>query len=56
MLPAAGGSFAIVYSTITGMLAMSKIRYAKDKFEHPYKPWKDDDAKGFRAYKVCARR
>jgi hypothetical protein len=31
---------------------MSKVRYGKDKFEHPYKPWKDSDEKGFRAFKV----
>ena len=37
------------------MLAMSKVRYGKDKFDHPYKPWKDSDEKGFRAFKVnCA--
>jgi hypothetical protein len=52
LLPAAAGTFAIVYSTITGMLAMSKVRYGKDKFDHPYKPWKDSDEKGFRAFKA----
>jgi hypothetical protein len=52
-LPAALGTFAIVYSSITGMMAMSKIRYAKEeKFEHPYQPWKEDDPRGFRAFKA----
>lgn len=56
-LPAAIGSFAIVYSNIVNMKSMGTIRYAdKSKEVHPYKPWTDDSASAephFRAFKAC---
>ena len=35
LLPAAVGTVCIVYSSIMGMMAMGKVRYADDKFAHP---------------------
>ena len=58
-LPAAIGTIGAVYSNITNMRAMSKVRYAAPgsrKEVHPYKPWADDrvDAEPhFRAFKAC---
>ena len=60
LLPAALGTFAIVYSNIQCMMSMGSIRYAKSEEEkakiHPYKPWDDksDTAEPhFRAFKAC---
>ena len=57
-LPAAIGTIGVVYSNITNMRLMSKVRYAgpAGRDVHPYKPWADDavDAEPhFRAFKAC---
>jgi len=56
VLPAAVGTLAILYSNVTNMMGMGKVRYAtKDKEVHPYKPWADDAPNAeahFRAYKA----
>ena len=41
LLPAAIGTCAIIYSTISGIFVVSKIRYADKDFKHPFKPWLD---------------
>ena len=39
------------------MMEMGKVRYAEEKFSHPYKPWAEDhnDKSGahYRGYKAC---
>jgi hypothetical protein len=45
-------------SSIMGMMTMGKVRYATEKFAHPYKPWVDDhnDKEGqhYRGFKACS--
>ena len=57
LLPAAIGSIAAIYSNISCMGIMGKIRYAdKDVQVHPYKPWADKAEKAephFRGFKAC---
>ena len=59
-LPMAVGTALMTYSTIRALLRQSKFRYAvldsqgKKLLQHPYRPWKNEDAKGAdKAYASC---